>query len=354
MPEKIKFTIGIPTHNRLDLLRMMARSFDATERPWPYAIRIYDDASSEFSVDTLRDIFPDAVTVVRHSEPLRADRNIQYMYHDFLNYNDDILVNADSDLLFSKHWMERGMDFWPQTDGVLSLFHTLSHAVLHEKNGMYEKSDIGSAGTWLSRAVVKRIKDVREQMDMTIGFDWEWSRILREEGIHIYTVKNSLVQHVGIYGQNSRLLGSDYGEGFLVDTRENGQALNDVLNAITKMHRAWYYLFPFEKIERGSRIVIYGNGIVGQEYRRQVEQSKYAEIVAVIDANPDSRHQVFSLETLSQYSFESIVLAAGTRAIQESMRLAIQDAFGMRYDDAIVVAECLEPIRNVEKQYYLS
>lgn len=45
------------------------------------------------------------------------------------------------------------------------------------------------------------------------------------------------------------------------------------------------YLFPFEKIPCGSRIVLYGAGAVGREFYRQLTHGRYAVVAAWVDRN---------------------------------------------------------------------
>lgn len=45
-------------------------------------------------------------------------------------------------------------------------------------------------------------------------------------------------------------------------------------------------LFPWEAVKAGSRIVIYGGGIVGRIYLRQLARSSYCTVVAICDKNP--------------------------------------------------------------------
>ena len=47
----------------------------------------------------------------------------------------------------------------------------------------------------------------------------------------------------------------------------------------------YYHLLPFEKIERDSKIVLYGAGEVGQWYLEQLQLTGYAEVVAIVDQN---------------------------------------------------------------------
>jgi ADP-heptose:LPS heptosyltransferase len=46
-----------------------------------------------------------------------------------------------------------------------------------------------------------------------------------------------------------------------------------------------FYLFPFEMIEKGSRIVIYGAGRAGKEYAEQIMKTDYCDIVCLLDRN---------------------------------------------------------------------
>lgn len=45
------------------------------------------------------------------------------------------------------------------------------------------------------------------------------------------------------------------------------------------------YLAPFNRIPKGSRIVLYGAGSVGQSYYKQITELDYCQIVAWMDKN---------------------------------------------------------------------
>ena len=45
------------------------------------------------------------------------------------------------------------------------------------------------------------------------------------------------------------------------------------------------FLFPFEKVPVGSNIIIYGAGIMGQAYLRQVQLTNYCHLVGMVDRN---------------------------------------------------------------------
>ena len=45
----------------------------------------------------------------------------------------------------------------------------------------------------------------------------------------------------------------------------------------------YMYLFPFEKVKAGSKILIYGAGDVGMEYFQKVKMAGYCDCIGFID-----------------------------------------------------------------------
>lgn len=76
------------------------------------------------------------------------------------------------------------------------------------------------------------------------------------------------------------------------------------------------YLFPFEKVEKGDRIVIYGAGLLGQEYLKQIRLTGYCEVVALADKNyqhyPDMGIPVIAPEDIHLQKFDKVILAIRT------------------------------------------
>jgi ADP-heptose:LPS heptosyltransferase len=79
------------------------------------------------------------------------------------------------------------------------------------------------------------------------------------------------------------------------------------------MEDRYMYLFPFEKIKYGSKILIYGAGILGQEYLKQIQITNYCKIVGFLDRNFDKYDSmivpVFSPEKASVLDYDKIVIA---------------------------------------------
>lgn len=87
------------------------------------------------------------------------------------------------------------------------------------------------------------------------------------------------------------------------------------------------YLFPYEKISNGSRILIYGAGDVGQEYLQQMLLTKYCKVLGFIDRAYDKYPRmiipIYPLEYIKNITFDYIVLAfkmgAHVRAITKNL-----------------------------------
>ena len=232
------------------------------------------------------------------------------------------------------------MDYFYRTDGILSLFNTLTHRSIREEDGLCEKMNIGAAGTLMSRNNVDFLFKHNNDLDNTKNFDWNFCHIFRELGIRIYTVKDSLVQHIGFTGQNTYFAKGDYGIGFSITSVKDGQTLNDVLamarEQSTSSIRGYYSLFPFELVPKGSRVVIYGAGQVGKDYIQQLKKSNYAVLVGVVDIKPTLEKGIRAITDIAEMDFDYLVLATKKRDIVDDMVNCLQKKFGNKYQHKIV------------------
>lgn len=80
-------------------------------------------------------------------------------------------------------------------------------------------------------------------------------------------------------------------------------------------------LFPFEKVQQGSRVVIYGAGAMGIEYLQQILITKYVQIVCFVDRNYEKYVgfpiPVYPKEKLKQLDFDYVVLAFQTNTYEK-------------------------------------
>ena len=323
----MKITIGVTTYNRLDLLHLMVQSFYASERPYSYNLRIYDDASEYVSEESLRQMFPDAVTIFRQMVNRGADLNTKDMYEDFLKSGDDVFFNADSDLIFSHDWMEKGIYFLEKTEGILSIFNAASHPAIFENEGLCEKKHLGAAGTFFIRERLMEFISNKCDEDEPMGIDWSWSRYFQTRGVKLFSTTQSFVQHIGLEGFNSQLGLFDFGKNFFVDSQLNGQILNDVIEKYLGKEgerRKEYVLFPFSMIDRDEKVVLYGYGDVGRDFEKQIRKSGYCNLVAIVDKSFQTMHNVQAPEELLYLDFDKIVLAVLREETAESMKAEIK------------------------------
>jgi hypothetical protein len=230
----------------------MSASLYSSELSIPYNIRIYDDCSTEYGLDELKQIFPNAASINRNNRNLKADSNMFSFYKDFLSSQDEFLFNADSDLIFSKKWLLHGLELIRGTDGVLSLFNSTSHHVNEIVDSTFcIKETIGAAGTLFTRERIEEIINYFSKLpnpDLS-SFDWKWSEFFVKNNIRIFCTNDSLVQHIGYYGQNTtiRYRGFkiikmkkpffDFGRNFKIDSLETGQTVNDIFEQFIDQNR---------------------------------------------------------------------------------------------------------------------
>ncbi len=87
------------------------------------------------------------------------------------------------------------------------------------------------------------------------------------------------------------------------------------------------YLFPYEKVPKGSRIFIYGAGDVGQEYLLQMLLTKYCKVLGFVDRAydkyPGMLIPIYPVERITETAFDYIVLAfkmgAHVRAVRKKI-----------------------------------
>jgi hypothetical protein len=221
----------------------MASSLYNSDLSIPYNIRIYDDCSTEYGIDELKSLFPNAVSIIRNNTNFKADLNMFSFFKDFLLSSDKYLFAADSDLIFNKNWLLQGIELLHNTDGVLSLFNATSHQLENiVDSNLCTKNAVGCAGTLFSRERIEEIVNYFSFLPETeiSSFDWKWSNFLVNKNIRIFCIINSLIQHIGFHGQNTIIEYKgfkkikthkpyfDYGRNFKVDTLETGQIINNI------------------------------------------------------------------------------------------------------------------------------
>ena len=93
------------------------------------------------------------------------------------------------------------------------------------------------------------------------------------------------------------------------------------------MEEAYEYLFPFERIPCKSSILIYGFGIKGKEYYKQVKITGYCDFIGFIDRNyvkyENYSVPVYGVEDVLNLKFDYIIIALRNRKNANEAREAL-------------------------------
>ena len=88
------------------------------------------------------------------------------------------------------------------------------------------------------------------------------------------------------------------------------------------------YLFPFEKIPPKSKILIYGAGMVGMEYLRQIAMTDYCEALGVLD-RAYANHAplivpIYPPEKVTELEFDFVVIALNNSQFAADVKTTLQ------------------------------
>ena len=91
--------------------------------------------------------------------------------------------------------------------------------------------------------------------------------------------------------------------------------------------------FPWKMVVPGSKLIIYGGGDMGKQYRDLLEMTNYCEIVAFCDRNPSgtgiTNKKVLSIEELAAMSsdkYDAIIIAIADGKIAKSVRESLEQS----------------------------
>tara|TARA_B100001540_G_scaffold294659_1_gene294799 strand:- start:592 stop:1578 length:987 start_codon:yes stop_codon:yes gene_type:complete len=197
----INKTLVFTTKNRYGYVRLLADSLEYIKAYEHAHIHVFDDGSTDFSIQDLNDWFPYAQ--VHESDHRHPDMTIRHSFEWFIDESDDnILITIDSDTLLHPNW-NAFIDTHITTSGVLSLYH--SAATYHKSvncNGVTcEKKSTGSMGMVMTRRIVKdMLLNMHSAKHKTAAFDWGFVNYFEMKGIKIIVPKKSLALHYGMYG----------------------------------------------------------------------------------------------------------------------------------------------------------
>lgn len=102
------------------------------------------------------------------------------------------------------------------------------------------------------------------------------------------------------------------------------------------------HLFPFDRIEKGQRIVLYGAGKLGKTYYHQLLQVSYCEVVLWVDKNYQKfeNYGVSAIEEINKVTYDKIIVAIESADVALAVRDHLREK-GVQ-DSDIILACCLK------------
>lgn len=97
------------------------------------------------------------------------------------------------------------------------------------------------------------------------------------------------------------------------------------------------YMFPFDKIPSGKRIVLYGAGVIGQTFHDQFSRLRYGEIVAWVDQKYTlyTHLGVMAVESIREIdTYDYVIIAIGTPSVAEKVK---QNLIAMKVEKEKIV-----------------
>lgn len=89
------------------------------------------------------------------------------------------------------------------------------------------------------------------------------------------------------------------------------------------------FLFPWDKVEAGTKVVLYGGGVVGRTFLKQLELTKYCQVLAVCDKQYDKIHDLHTkmipIEAIGMFDYDYIVIAIEQEKTAEIIKKALID-----------------------------
>lgn len=107
--------------------------------------------------------------------------------------------------------------------------------------------------------------------------------------------------------------------------RDENQDLRRRMNAI--LSRA-EFVFPYDRISKGCRIVLYGAGKMGQSFYRQIQATQYCEIAAWVDIKgSDAGENVDFPGKISEVSYDYVLIAIGMQRIVDEVKNLLKNTY---------------------------
>lgn len=130
--------------------------------------------------------------------------------------------------------------------------------------------------------------------------------------------------------------GQSYISMFWFWQNQPGKEISKLQHAATTQNAMKeFFLFPYDRVKEGSKVIIYGAGKVGRDYIWQLGRTNYCKVLAVVDTNFQGKPGCESPERLRTVDYDYIICAVGTDGLYEEIKKRIY-SFGLSLDRKVV------------------
>lgn len=78
------------------------------------------------------------------------------------------------------------------------------------------------------------------------------------------------------------------------------------------------WIFPFGKVEKDEKIILYGAGQVGKQYYKQIMETAYCKVILWVDKNINEGN-ITSVDNIFKSEYDKVVIAIRNKCIVESI-----------------------------------
>ena len=84
------------------------------------------------------------------------------------------------------------------------------------------------------------------------------------------------------------------------------------------------YIFPFDQVEKNSRIIIYGAGVIGSRYLEQIKVLAYCDCLYFVDRNYGKIQMkaglnVYPIDRINNSTYDKIVIATRDESVRDTL-----------------------------------
>lgn len=105
---------------------------------------------------------------------------------------------------------------------------------------------------------------------------------------------------------------------------EFDEYVTDVVSYQNRAEQIICELFPFDKVKKNSKIIIYGAGYLGNKHIYQISETGYCTILAVADKNADrlidSEYEIISPDHIIDYDYDNIIISIKSFEVQTEVK----------------------------------